>query len=222
MNKKEKRLSWKSLYSETFEGGYVNISCGISNTGNIGIYTRLRPPNKSQPLKSLYDFVTEGTMISIICVINKKTDYISFRTQFSKSSNDGYKNNKSCGDYLGIHISERILSHIYPNVQRMPHNNQGYDFICGKGFRVDVKSSCLRTQWQGNWVFHIGKNKIADYFLCLAFDDRKHLNPQHVWLIPGNVINNLTGASIAISTLDKWKQYEQPLNEIITCCDSIR
>ncbi len=91
------------------------------------------------------------------------------------------------GAYLGVHIAERILSKIFENVQRMPYNNIGYDFICKKGYKIDVKCGCLTQENNGHvWYFRIEKNTIADYFLILAFDSRKHLEPKHIWLINSN------------------------------------
>lgn len=129
--------------------------------------------------------------------------------------------NKDCSSYFGINIVERALRNIYNNVQRMPMNNPGYDFICGKGKKIDSKGSCIRKN-RNNWVFAIRRNTIPDYFCCIAFDNREDLTPLHIWLIPGHAVNHLTGISISPSTLDKWSKYEKPINELITCCDSIR
>lgn len=79
--------------------------------------------------------------------------------------------------YLGVYIAETVLSTFFDNMQRMPYGNQGYDFICGKGFKIDVKTSCLvyRQNRTPKWEFCFNRNKIADYFLCLGFDNRKTL-----------------------------------------------
>ena len=133
-----------------------------------------------------------------------------------------YNENHSCSQFLGIHVAERVLAKVYPNVERMPMHNPGYDFICGRGYKVDVKSSCLGKQ--GHWGFRINKNAGADYFLCLGFDNRDDLEPQHIWLIPGEVINHLMGLSICPGerSLSKWRQYEQPLDQVTSCCDVLR
>ena len=101
----------------------------------------------------------------------------------------------------------------------MPPKNRGFDFICSNGYKIDVKSSTLHDN---RWGFYIRYNTIADYFLCLAFDNRNDLNPQHLWLIPGYILNDKSGVSITESTLDKWKKYEQPINDVITCCDTMK
>lgn len=176
---------------------------------------------KIQSEKSLYHSTTDGGSIEIRCSINNNTDHIGIYGRFYKSSDGGMENNKLCSQYLGIHIAERILSYIYPNVERMSHNNRGYDFICGKGYKVDVKSVCHIKDINGRWVFPIRKNKIPNFFLCLAFDNREDLNPKHIWLIPGHIINDKTGAGISESTLKRWKQYEQPIDDVMSCCNNL-
>ena len=137
------------------------------------------------------------------------------------------KTNKECPQYLGIYITERVLKHIFNNVEVMKPNNIGFDFICNKGKKIDVKSACRskhHDQYSNNWLFHINNNKIADYFLCIAFDDRENTNPEHLWLIPGEIINNKTGIGISESRLDKWSKYEldRKLDDVIICCDTIK
>lgn len=132
---------------------------------------------------------------------------------------------KDASGYLGVYIAERALSNFFDNITRMPNCNPGFDFLCGRGFKIDVKSSCLsKTKGcHGGWHFCIKKNKTADYFLCLAFDDRESLNPMHVWLIPGYAVNDLR--TIYIPNSDKmfrWNIYERPLDRVLGCCDKIR
>lgn len=103
--------------------------------------------------------------------------------------------------YLGIYVAERLLPKIFDNPKAMPYGNTGYDYICKNGYKIDVKSSSLRKA--NYWKFDIRKNKIADVFLCIAFDNRLNLNVKHIWLIPGNEI---------IRT--------QKLNELISLCIS--
>ena len=128
--------------------------------------------------------------------------------------------NKECAAYLGVHINERVLRHLFNDVEVMPYGNKGYDFVCNHGKKIDAKSSCLRKA--GNWSFRIDHNKTADYFLLVAYDNRTDVNPLYAWLIPGDVLNHLALASIRESTLDKWSKYEQPIDDLIICCDMIR
>jgi hypothetical protein len=131
---------------------------------------------------------------------------------------------KECSVYLGVHVAERALSNVFKNVEHMLHGNTGYDFICGKGYKIDAKSSVLHTRnikYRG-WVFHIRQNKIADYFACLAFDNRDSLTPLHFWLIPGEAINRLPSIEIRPTTLHKWSQYEQPIDKVFCGCNLIK
>jgi hypothetical protein len=133
---------------------------------------------------------------------------------------------KDCGSYLGIIIAERVLSTFFEHMERMPRNNRGFDYICGKGYKIDVKSGCILQYGNGNpfWHFDIRKNKIADYFLLLGFDNRENLEPQHVWLIPGNIINDRVGFAITFTEngLKKWLQYEKPLDKVVECCAAMK
>lgn len=143
------------------------------------------------------------------------------RTQGIKS----YKENKQCSMYLGIHIAENLLFNFFENVIQMPMGNKGFDFVCGKGYKVDVKASTRHnrnSRIAEGWQFEIGRNKIADYFLCLAFDNRESLNPEHVWLIPSSFINNLRFATVSETTLRRWSEWEQPIDKVVVCCNEIK
>lgn len=127
--------------------------------------------------------------------------------------------NKNCGNYLGA-IAENLLIRTYKNVIRMPNGNHGFDFYCGDGYRIDSKSSA--TGYQGFWQFGIRKNKVADYFLCVAFESRNDITPTHLWLIPGDVVNRLVILKIRKSNLHKWDKYEQPLDKVLLCCNEMK
>lgn len=135
--------------------------------------------------------------------------------------------NKKCSSYLGIYISEQVLSKVFNNVEVMPPTNPSYDFICNKGKKIDVKSSCIRIDNINNvkyfkWNFKIRKNKVADYFLCIAFDNREDLNPLHVWLIPGNEVNRKQTASISPSTTHKWDKYRINTDKVTEWCNKLK
>lgn len=132
--------------------------------------------------------------------------------------------NRECTHFLGIHVAEEMLSYVFKKVYRMPFGNPGYDFICGRAYRIDVKSSCRGhdSPHSDRWKFAINKNLIAEYFLCLAFDNRHDLNPEHIWLIPSETINDKIGVGISESRLEKWKEYELPIDKVISCCDSMK
>ena len=128
--------------------------------------------------------------------------------------------NKECSQYLGIHKAERLLKHFFDDVEVMPYGHPGYDFVCKNGKKIDVKSSCTRKTTT-RWSFIIDKNTIADYFWCVAFDNREDLNILHIWMLPGDKFNHLTTASISESTLYKWSEYEKPIDEAIICWNEI-
>ena len=137
---------------------------------------------------------------------------------------------KDIGMYLGVVIAERALSHVFTQVIKMPHGNPGFDFICGKGYKVDVKSGCLRTRTERDgyrrtrWKFHIGKNTIAQYFVCLGFDDRDSLEPLRMWIIPGKSVQHLDTICITNTpeALKKWEKYERSVDKVLVCCTEMR
>lgn len=145
------------------------------------------------------------------------------------------KLNKKCSMFLGCHIAERILSYVFKDVERMPIHTKGYDFICNKGMKIDVKSCCLffSTPIYSDYRFKIKHNKIADYFLLIGFDNRDDLNPQHIWLIRGNEIiiryrklNDIENFVIVntLHDLTKYSKYEltDKVKEIIDCCSQLK
>lgn len=138
----------------------------------------------------------------------------------STSAPHPYTENKTCALYLGIHIAERVLSHIFKDVERMPMHNPGYDFICNRGKKIDVKSACLRKD--SSWSFGIRCNTTPDFFLCLAFNNREDLTPLCAWLLPGNKVSHLTAASISMSTAHKWDVHKLDITKVSECCDSLR
>lgn len=215
----------KSLYSLTVDGCSIRVIYQVSTkTRNSGIYTTFHTPTRKQS-KMLYCTGEEGVQTVVDCYFILKTGCIGISSRFLKQNNwnGGAATNPDCSTFLGVVVAERVLSKVFKNVQRMAQGNPGYDFICGKGFKIDVKGSCLRKKLE-QWNFHIERNQEADYFLCLAFDNRKDLNPLHIWLIPGDVLNHLIGTSIARSTLEKWSKYEltDKLGDVLACCDTLK
>lgn len=89
--------------------------------------------------------------------------------------------------YLGVYIAENILSEIFENVTKMDYGFSGYDVICKRNYKIDVKSSCFNKR-EKRWIFTIRKNKLADYFLLIAFDNRENLEIKHMWLIGANEV----------------------------------
>ena len=146
-----------------------------------------------------------------------KAQWIRFQRKHGQRS---MSENKECSYYLGVHVAERVLARTFKNVKRMPILNPGYDFICNKGYTVDVKGACLNKK--GSWSFNIRRNTIADYFLCLAFNNRRDLNPIHAWLLPGSTFNHLIGIAISPSTIHKWDAYRLDISKINECCNILK
>ena len=133
--------------------------------------------------------------------------------------------NRECASFLGVYVAERILSHVFKHVERMPYGNPGFDFICGGGYEIDVKASCRFHRKEGQsdrWLFTVHKNKIAKYFLCLAFDNRNDLNPEHIWLIPAKNINDHVCVAISETTVSKWDEYRLDINKVVSCCNIMK
>jgi len=132
--------------------------------------------------------------------------------------------NRNCSSFLGVYIAERVLAHVFNEVKITTYGNNGYDFICNKGNKIDVKSSCLHN-WNHHssmWHFTIRKNKVADYFLCIAFDNRNDLTPIHVWILPGIEFNYKKSVSISTSTINKWGKYAIDIDKVIKCCNVLK
>jgi hypothetical protein len=138
-----------------------------------------------------------------------------------------YYENKDCPNYLGRHIAERVLSKYFEGVEMMPYKNKGYDFVCKNGYKIDVKSSCLYRPdgaLNARWNFDINHNSIADYFLCLAFDNRDDLNPIRLWLIPGKELSHKHALIITNSqqSMLQWTKYEKPIEKVLECCQKVK
>lgn len=156
-----------------------------------------------------------------LCQKRYMREYMRERRELAHG--DRISENKDCPLFLGVYVAERVLSKVFKEVKRMPPKNTGYDFICNKGMKVDVKSACERDRsGRKDWVFRIRKNKIADYFLCLAFDNREDLNPLHIWMLPGRLVNKHTGIGISESTIMKWGEYELEIDAVTAVCNTFK
>lgn len=102
------------------------------------------------------------------------------------------KENRMDTRFLGVYIAENGINKIYEGSERMRINNQGYDIICPKGYKTDVKATVLNRYNEFN--FAINKNKIADYFVLVAFNNIIELEPLHIWTVRGD--DNIYGHPI--------------------------
>lgn len=133
---------------------------------------------------------------------------------------------KESPSYLGVYIAEQVLSKYFEDIQVAPYGNRGFDFICKNGYKIDVKSSCQiqRSDGPRYWKFMIKKNKIADFFLCLAFDNRIDLNPLHIWLVPSERVNNQYAFHVFNSerSLKRWIEFEHSIDKVKAGCRAFR
>ena len=73
-------------------------------------------------------------------------EYKAFRVRANyRHGKQPFNGNRDCTLFLGVHVAERVLSKVFKDVERMPMNNPGYDFICGGGYKIDVKSPTARS-----------------------------------------------------------------------------
>lgn len=76
--------------------------------------------------------------------------------------------NRSCASFLGVCVAEKVLDGYFDNLVRMPYGNVGYDYVCGKGFKIDVKTHVftktkLESLADGNLGFIGTKQQIIFY-----------------------------------------------------------
>ena len=145
---------------------------------------------------------------------------VEWTRQHRKNGHLPMSENKDSPSFLGVYVNEMLIRHRFKEIKVMPYGYPGYDFICNKNMKIDAKSACLDKN--GHWLFVIRRNTIADYFLCVAYDDREHLNIMHVWLIPGRDVNRFTGISISPSTIHKWDKYIYGIEGFSMCCNEMK
>ena len=134
--------------------------------------------------------------------------------------------NKLCPAYLGVVIAERLCRHLFKDIKVMPNNNTGYDIICNRGKKIDVKSGCItfsdKNKKYSRWLFTINNNEVADFFILVAFDNLIDLNPLYLWMIPGKELNDQGKASVSHSTIHKWSQWERDIEDAQICCNEMK
>ena len=128
--------------------------------------------------------------------------------------------NKDSPAFLGVYVNERLIRLHFKEIEVFPYGHPGFDFICNKNMKIDGKGACLRDD--GRWLFAINRNTTADYFLCVAYDDRERLNIAHVWLIPGKDVNDHVSISIRPGTIHKWDKYIYDIEGFSACCNAMK
>lgn len=183
-----------------------------------------------------------GTKRCVKCALDRHAAYISIPKNRAhkrehalirrRGQNPNYTTmyeNKSCAGYLGIVIAEGVLNKVFDGLIKMDNGNKGYDFICGKGHKLDVKSSCISSR--NRWSFRINENDVADYFILMGFDNRNDLNPLYVWIIHKNeIIRNRKMKSYGTliitnspSPLSIFSEYEcnDTLHKVVEYCSIV-
>jgi hypothetical protein len=127
-----------------------------------------------------------------------------------------YKENRTDNRFLGVYIGENAIHKIHEGSERKKLNNKGYDIICQKGYKIDVKTTTLSRY--NTYVFDISENKTADYFVMIGFNNIIDLKPLHIWIIRGNekldtgrIVNDLNKLIIVNEPLyiSKYEKYEK-------------
>lgn len=142
------------------------------------------------------------------------------KTGREKRGSKSMHENKLCSAYLGIVIGERLCRHLFKDVEVMTYGFPDYDIICNKGKKIDVKTACIalaKNSKNPHFQFRIKQNKIADFFICVAFDNVEDLNPIHMWMIPGNEINHKKNHAIRLSTIHKWNKWKRDIKDAQLC-----
>ncbi len=193
-----------------YDWNIEEISDEYNKLGNDWIQQQI---NEFKSGKSGKDIKNNCKQIYEFC----KHEYRNTKSSYVRKDTKLININSNCSSWLGVSVAENevalfVLKELYDETQKMLNGNKGYDWLCNKSIKIDVKSSCL----EGNvtWRFGIDLNKIADYFLLIAFDNRKSLDILHMWLIRSNEtirgrkLNEFTGLGI-YKYDEKVKEFER-------------
>ena len=204
--------------------GCVGASCTHDPEGAGALMIKKKVCSKCGEIKELDEFNKHKKTRDKHYPYCRKCDNESSTKYNRAHGNLAMSENKKCSAYLGVAIAERLISHLFNDVQRMPFGHAGYDFICAKDKKIDVKSACITLNHKKNphWEFNINKNIIADYFLLLAFNNRDDLEPLHQWLMSGDKLNHMRKTTISPSTIDKWDEWKQPIGPALACCNEMK
>ena len=193
-----------------------------------GMYTITKRCPKCGETKEENQFVINksGSRIGQLRCHCKKCSNETTRKWKYKHGQKPMSQSKQCSSYLGVYITEHVLSKEFKTIIRMPYGNPDYDLICGKGYKIDCKSSCLHQGKRGvpTWKFCIKYNNKTDFFLLIGWDNREDLNPLKIWLIPSYLISSKASVTITNSptVLKKWEEFERSINNVLTQCKIIR
>lgn len=186
--------------------------------------------HKTKPLEDFHNNKTTKDGRAYWCKECTNKDYKDYyHNRGGKEANGRismYKN-KNCAHYLGVVVAERLVKHLFNDVVMMPFGFPGYDMICNKGKKINVKASTANVRQNKNsitkrWKFNINYNKNCDFYLLMAFDDTINLTPLSAWLMPGEEINENSGISISAKKINDWDCWKMDLDNAQACCDLMK
>lgn len=180
----------------------------------------------SKPLSEFYKDISRFDGVQTYCKDCTKKQKRTLEWMHRTGKCRPFAEARDCSDFLGVHVAEQVIAKTFKNVTRTPYGYHGYDLVCSKGYRIDAKAACIgRPKGRHDrWTFGIYNNTDADYFMCIAFNNRDDLDPQHIWMIPGDKINHLECFCITDvpRSLKKWQEYEKPIDKIASCCNVMK
>jgi hypothetical protein len=136
-----------------------------------------------------------------------------------------YAESASCHIWIGIHVTEGLALHYFPEYQQAQWGNSGYDLIDSELRTIDCKASRFRVVSHDlmGWQFAIDRNKTPTHFFCVAFGKEPESRPVHAWMIPNSKLSHLKRLSIypGKRSMKRWEQYKLPIAPIIECWKKI-
>ena|GEM_PF-6068123 len=194
---------------------YCSSACGAYHKRDPGDKKCIRckkilPESEFEMWKGKSSTGTYLEMPLNVCRDCKKLKEVIWRWKTGRSGS--MLTNAECGLYIWEH-AKRIVLHLFPDAQEMPHLNSGYNFICRNGKKIAVRAGrILSGHASPTWCFHTERNSIADYVACFAYEDMLlPLKLVHFWIVPHSVFGGKKRVTMTGSTrgLEKWVRFER-------------
>lgn len=147
--------------------------------------------------------------------------------EYYPGMSDPIRENRKNTRFLGVYIAESSVNKLFEDSQRMRLRNPGYDIICNKGYKIDVKASTLSAT--NTFGFNINENNIANYFILIGYNNIIELKPLHMWIIGSeDIIHDypmhdwsrlmIPNEPMHIEYFQKYERIDK-LNELREICD---
>jgi hypothetical protein len=156
------------------------VSLGIIDKTILNIKTSKELLDDWARKRDFYDYEEYLNIIALGRGFTCYEEYIKVRSYYPGMP-DPIKENRLDNKFIGVYIGENGIAKIYEGSKRMSYHNPGYDVICPKGYKIDVKATVLSRY--NAFSFGIQQNKIADYFALVGFNNIIELEPLHIWII---------------------------------------